>query len=54
LTIATLFVGLTMCLASTTLGTWKLNEAKSKIPAGASKNLTVVYEAQGDSIKCTV
>jgi hypothetical protein len=54
LTIATLFVGLTMCLASPTLGTWKLNEAKSKIPAGASKNLTVVYEAQGDSIKCTV
>jgi hypothetical protein len=54
LTIATLFVGLTMCLASPTLGTWKLNEANSKIPAGASKNLTVVYEAQGDSIRCTV
>jgi len=54
LTIATLFVGLTMCLASPTLGTWKLNEAKSKIPAGAPKNLTVVYEAKGDSIKCTI
>jgi hypothetical protein len=54
LTLATLFVGLTICLASPTLGTWKLNEAKSKIPAGAPKNLTVVFEAQGDSIKCTI
>ena len=36
------------------LGTWKLNEAKSKIPAGAAKNNTVVYEAVGDSIKATV
>ena len=50
-----LLVGLTMCwAANTTLGTWKLNEAKSKIPAGTSKNLTVVYEAAGDSIKCTI
>ena len=54
LTLATLFVGLTICLASPTLGTWKLNQAKSKIPAGAPKNLTVVFEAQGDSIKCTI
>jgi hypothetical protein len=36
------------------MGTWKLNEAKSKIPAGASKNVTVVYEAAGDSVKVTV
>jgi hypothetical protein len=36
------------------MGTWKLNEAKSKIPAGAPKNTTVVYEAAGDSIKVTV
>ena len=27
------------------MGTWKLNEAKSKIPAGAAKNTTVVYAA---------
>jgi len=54
LTLAMLFVGLTLCFASPTLGTWKLNEAKSKIPAGAPKNLTVVYEAKGDSIKCTI
>lgn len=36
------------------MGTWKLNEAKSKMPAGAPKNNTVVYEAAGDSIKVTV
>jgi hypothetical protein len=36
------------------MGTWKLNEAKSKIPAMAQKNNTVVYEATGDSIKVTV
>ena len=27
------------------IGTWKLNEAKSKIPAGVGKNTTVVYTA---------
>jgi hypothetical protein len=36
------------------MGTWKLNEAKSKIPAGATKNNTVTYEAAGDSTKVTV
>jgi hypothetical protein len=36
------------------MGTWKLNEAKSKIGAGAPKNSTVVYEAAGDSVKVTV
>jgi len=36
------------------MGTWKLNEVKSKIPAGAPKNDTVVYSAAGDSIKVTV
>ena len=36
------------------MGTWKLNEAKSKIPAGAPKNTTVVYEAAGDNVKVTV
>jgi hypothetical protein len=35
------------------LGTWKLNEAKSKIPAGALKNTTVIYTADGDSMKVT-
>jgi len=36
------------------MGTWKLNEAKSKFGAGANKNHTVVYEAAGDSTKVTV
>ena len=35
-------------------GTWKLNEAKSKIGAGAAKNTTVVYETSGDDVKVTV
>ena len=36
------------------MGTWKLDEAKSKITAGTPKNTTVVYEASGDSIKVTI
>ena len=36
------------------LGTWKLNEAKSKMPAGMGKNTTVVYAQKGDKIKVTV
>jgi|SRR5947209_192389 len=35
------------------VGTWKLNEASSKIPAGAMKNTTVVYVTEGDNVKCT-
>jgi hypothetical protein len=55
LTLGMLFVGLTICSAQNpNLGTWKLNEAKSKIPAGSPKNLTVKYEAAGDSIKGTI
>ena len=54
LTIATCFAALTLCFASPQMGTWKLNEAKSKFPPGAPKNNMVVYEAAGDSIKVTV
>ena len=36
------------------MGTWKLNEAKSKFGPGSNKNHTVVYEAAGDSTKVTV
>jgi len=36
------------------LGTWKLNEAKSKMAAGLPHNSTVVYEAAGNSIKVTI
>jgi hypothetical protein len=55
LTLAVLFVGVTVCLAdSPQMGTWKLNEAKSKFSPGATKNITVVYEAAGDSVKVIV
>ena len=55
LTLAMLFVGFTLCFASNpNLGTWKLNEAKSKIDPGLPKNVTVVYEAEGNNIKSTV
>jgi hypothetical protein len=54
-TIAFCIVALAMASAQdANMGTWKLNEAKSKIPAGAPKNNTVVYEAAGDSVKVTV
>jgi hypothetical protein len=36
------------------MGTWKLNEAKSKLAAGLPKNTSVTYEAAGDNIKATV
>ena len=36
------------------MGTWKLNEAKSKIPAGMNKNMTVVYTEMKDKMKVEV
>ncbi len=36
------------------LGTWKLNEAKSKLAAGMGKSTTVNYTEQKDKIKVTV
>ena len=58
----TIVLTMALCLAAVAvsfasnanLGTWKLNEAKSKIPAGAVKNNTVSYEVAGDSMKVTV
>ena len=48
-------VGAAVCLAAdANMGTWKLNEAKSKLAPGAPKNHTVVYEAAGDNVKITV
>jgi len=50
-----LLVGVTMSFAENpSLGTWKLNEAKSKLAPGTPKNHTVVYAAAGDSIKGTI
>ena len=41
--------------ANALMGTWKLNEAKSKFAPGATKNTTVTYApAKGDMVKCTV
>src|SRR5260370_1838398 len=55
LTLLVLFVGVTMSFAeNSNMGTWKLNEAKSKLIPGAPKNLTVVNAAAGDSIKATI
>jgi len=56
LTFAVLFAAMSVCVAAEdmNMGTWKLDEAKSKIGAGAPKNTTVVYEAAGDSVKVTV
>ena len=54
--LAVLFAGAGVCNAQdpNMMGTWKLNEAKSKFSPGANKNHTVVYEAAGDMIKVTV
>jgi hypothetical protein len=55
LTLVLCFVGAAACFAADGfMGTWKLNEAKSKIGPGAPKNSTVVYEAAGDSVKITI
>ena len=54
LTISLVFVTTGMAFAdSPHMGTWKLNEAKSKL-AGKARNNTVVYAAEGDQIKVTV
>jgi hypothetical protein len=36
------------------MGTWKLNEAKSKLTPGTGKNNTVAYEAAGDQVKVVI
>jgi hypothetical protein len=44
-----------LCVAEdANMGTWKLNESKSKLGAGAPKNNTVAYTAAGDKVKVTV
>ena len=52
---------LVACLAAATavaadlqIGSWKLNEAKSKLNPASPKNTTVIYEAAGESVKVTV
>lgn len=40
--------------ANPQIGTWKLNEAKTKLPSGMGKNTTVTYAEENDKIKVTV
>jgi hypothetical protein len=56
LTLALCFAAATMCFAeSPQMGTWKLNEAKSKLIPDTGKNTTVTYSAaKGDKVKVTV
>ena len=55
LTVAVLFAAVAACFAAdVNMGTWKLNEAKSKISPGGPKNTMVVVAAAGDSMKVTV
>ena len=55
LTLAALFAAVVVCFAAdVNMGTWKLNEAKSKLSPGTGKNTTVIYAAAGDSVKVTV
>jgi hypothetical protein len=55
LSLAVLLVAVAAIVAAedANMGTWNLNEAKSKI-SGKAKNTKVVYEAVGDSVKVTV
>ena len=55
LPLALCFFGAAMSFADDPqMGTWNLNEAKSKFAPGVPKNHTVVYEATGDNVKVTV
>ena len=54
LAVAVSLFAATAYAADPNLGSWKLDEARSKIPAGTGKNTSVVYEPAGDSMKCTV
>ena len=49
------FAEIAACFAANPqMGTWKLNEAKSKVTPGMGKSMTVTYSEQGDKIKVTV
>ena len=53
--VALSFTATAACLAANPhMGTWKLNEAKSKLVPGMGKNTMVTYAEQKDKIKVTV
>ena len=55
LTLVLCFLAGAVCFASDIqMGTWKLNESKSKLTPGEGKNTTVVYEAAGDQVKVII
>ena len=55
LTLVLCLLAAAVCFADDAqLGTWKLNDAKSKLTAGLPHNNSVVYEAAGDSLKVTI
>ena len=55
LALALCVFGAALCFADDPqMGTWNLNEAKSKFASGVPKNHTVVYETVGDDVKVTV
>ncbi len=55
LTLVLCLIASAVCFAAEnpSMGTWKLDEAKSKIAPGAAKNTTVTYTAAGDEVKVT-
>ena len=54
-TLAICFLAGAVCFAADPqMGTWKLNEAKSKFTPGTTKNTMVVYEAASNEVKVTV
>ena len=55
LAVVTLFAAVAACYAADDafMGTWKLNEAKSKVPAGSGRITTAVYAMVGDNVKTT-
>lgn len=55
LVVAMSFAAATTCFgANPHMGTWKLNEAKSKLAPGMGKNITVSYAEMKDKMKVTV
>lgn len=56
LILAVCFFAAAACFAAddANMGTWKLNETKSKLTPGEGKNTTVAYQAAGDQVKVTI
>jgi len=53
--VAMSFMGSAACFAvNPHMGTWKLNEGKSKLAPGLGKNITVVYAEMKDKMEVTV